>query len=682
MKSYELYRIMCTKSDEEIINAIKEYDIPEEENTTYGSIVLHPFHQAIQIGKVALVDILSKDKNSLSLIDRYGYHPLHTACSKPRVNSILLDLLLYNRITGVDKLKHKLRNLTRAECIYIIRELASGNPIKDVSILLPEVKKIMEDEVRIVKMLLDKDADINCVDAYKEKPLHNAIKSCNVEIVKLLLDYGANPNEITLNGYTILDHAILYGNKEIFKLLIDKCDDTTKQRTSYINAFIYQKVEISECILDLESKIITDNKYILENIFTRSYYDHPLHYACYNISFKRIIKRLIDNCSNINTKNRNGNTPLHIICKSDYEICYVKMIIDSGADINSRNICGITPLYNATESKSFEKVSLLLSLGADTNIEDCCGKTPLYIASKYGDTSIVSILIDHGANVNHADFYGNSVLQAAFNNSNSLDIATKLLEKGANVNSVNSLSLTLLYRACINSKESIENRLKTIKLLIDYGAEINYYSSNNSCLLCRVNDIPQVVELLLENGLDANKLYNTSMGITAVLNHNIFDNLNSIHYVIVHIALQSYTNPCITKNPGFINNLEGIEKSSIKKEIWLKCENELRTIFNTRINKSYYLSIFLTSNNVRLLSRLVNNTLLNELDFSHFNIYGLRLKKSIEIARNRSELVYNSKEKLDSLSSSDSEWNLLPTEIKLSILDLLSDKDLYSLINL
>nr|WIK87323.1 ankyrin repeat protein [Oriental turtle dovepox virus] len=34
MKPYELYRIMCTKSDEEIIYAIKEYDIPDKENTT------------------------------------------------------------------------------------------------------------------------------------------------------------------------------------------------------------------------------------------------------------------------------------------------------------------------------------------------------------------------------------------------------------------------------------------------------------------------------------------------------------------------------------------------------------------------------------------------------------------------------------------------------------------------
>jgi len=77
--------------------------------------------------------------------------------------------------------------------------------------------------VEIVKLLLDKGADVNLPDSgTKITPLHMAVNEGHVEIVRLLISRGSKINAQDLTGGTPLHHAAYKGRFEAAKLLLDK----------------------------------------------------------------------------------------------------------------------------------------------------------------------------------------------------------------------------------------------------------------------------------------------------------------------------------------------------------------------------------------------------------------------------------------------------------------------------
>jgi hypothetical protein len=75
--------------------------------------------------------------------------------------------------------------------------------------------------IEIVKLLLDKGADVNLTDKYGNTPLHLAASDGHIEIVKLLLEKGSDVNSKRRNdGTTPLYWAALNGHIEIVKLLL------------------------------------------------------------------------------------------------------------------------------------------------------------------------------------------------------------------------------------------------------------------------------------------------------------------------------------------------------------------------------------------------------------------------------------------------------------------------------
>lgn len=69
-------------------------------------------------------------------------------------------------------------------------------------------------------------ADINSYDKLGNKYLFYAINSGKLEIVKLLIEKGANVNDVNINGKTALHAAAEAGKLEIVKYFIDYINDT------------------------------------------------------------------------------------------------------------------------------------------------------------------------------------------------------------------------------------------------------------------------------------------------------------------------------------------------------------------------------------------------------------------------------------------------------------------------
>jgi len=88
----------------------------------------------------------------------------------------------------------------------------------------------------IVKLLLDKGADVNGQGEYYGNALQAAARYGNKTIVSLLLDKGANVNAQGGCSGNALQAAARYGHKTVVKLLLDKGADVNAEGGKYGNA--------------------------------------------------------------------------------------------------------------------------------------------------------------------------------------------------------------------------------------------------------------------------------------------------------------------------------------------------------------------------------------------------------------------------------------------------------------
>jgi HEAT repeat protein len=106
--------------------------------------------------------------------------------------------------------------------------------------------------------------------------------------------------------------------------------------------------------------------------------DTLLHDICRGNNNPDIISALIAKGIDVNSKNKNLETPLHIASCFGLEVT-VKSLIGNGANVNVKDECGKTPLHNAAYHLNYKNARLLLDNGADVNLIDKKNNTPLYV---------------------------------------------------------------------------------------------------------------------------------------------------------------------------------------------------------------------------------------------------------------------------------------------------------------
>lgn len=106
----------------------------------------------------------------------------------------------------------------------------------------------------------------------------------------------------------------------------------------------------------------------------------PLHHYCrhFTENYKNIVSLLVKK-GDVNTINRNGETPLHNACWTG-QIEIVQVLLDYGANSNMQNDHGETPLHWASRMGYYDVVKQLLQVGADPNIVGTSG-LPIDVAS-------------------------------------------------------------------------------------------------------------------------------------------------------------------------------------------------------------------------------------------------------------------------------------------------------------
>lgn len=186
-------------------------------------------------------------------------------------------------------------------------------------------------------------------------------------------------------------------------------------------------------------------------------------------SFNEAIKRddyltveaLIGAGSDVNAKDKSGETPLHLAAVRGYPDI-TSLLITEGANVNARDGRELTPLHAAAWGGHKETVALLIDKGAYINAIDENGLTPLHVSALTGSNETIVLLIDNGAEINARNKDGMTPLHvAAFVGQK--EAAELLIDKGADVNAKNKEGVTPLQMASQKGHQPIIELLRTYR---------------------------------------------------------------------------------------------------------------------------------------------------------------------------------------------------------------------------
>ena len=199
-----------------------------------------------------------------------------------------------------------------------------------------------------------------------------------------------------------------------------------------------------------------------------------LHLAASN-GYNDILRALIHAPDvNLNLRTETGHTPIHLAVEH-VRTRSVRLLIDAGADINIPDKYQQTALHTATAIGDDDKIvrALIRAPDVNLNIRTKDGNTPLHFAVARRKEQSLRLLIDAGADINISDNQQRTALHLAASNGYD-DILRALIDApDVNLNLRTETGHTPLHLA-------VEHvRTRSVRLLIDAGADINIHISGN-----------------------------------------------------------------------------------------------------------------------------------------------------------------------------------------------------------
>ena len=267
----------------------------------------------------------------------------------------------------------------------------------------------------VVKMLLDRAANVDPKDLNGETPLHLAVWCGYDSVVNEFLEHGANVNSKDSAGTTPLHVAVRMG----YDLLIN---------------------DLLGYGADLHA----------ENDVGYS----PLLIAALN-GYEQAIKEFVHYKANLNRGNVDGTTACHAAAQRGHDMV-VRQLLIHGADPNVKDKKGVSPLHLAAKEGHYEAVNELLEFHAELDARTLHGRTPLHLAAEERHSHVVKQLLDHNADFWCETKQGHTALDLARIH-NAQEVVTLLLERyprGSNERRLSNASSTTVSRTRSGSESS------------------------------------------------------------------------------------------------------------------------------------------------------------------------------------------------------------------------------------
>jgi len=361
-----------------------------------------------------------------------------------------------------------------------------------------------ENRVYIAGALIVRGSDIEGNNQFGTTPLHIAAVSVSDNVAHLLIELGADIEAKSNHGQTPL-HVAAH-SYSVSRLLIEKYEDIDVKdnngRTPLHFAASVYSLDVAQLLIDAGANTEGIDRSWTEEQHHESG-ESPLHWAAGNgVASLNLALLLIEHGADVNGGHNvaevfdkipreeqeslcpwylggcNGSKPLIEAAQSN-SLAVARLLLEHDVNIEATDHYGRTALYYAAEYDFFDVARLLKNNGANTygidlslmdEQEDPENKDDtglvewdLYRAARENRVDIASTLIDHGANIKAKNQFGTTPLHYAAR-ANSIEMANLLLDQLATVEVKNNDGYTPL------SDAVWKNSLDVARLLIQSGA--------------------------------------------------------------------------------------------------------------------------------------------------------------------------------------------------------------------
>ena len=510
-----------------------------------------PIHYAVYYQLPNMVDMLLANGANVNSVDRGGQNALHILSMQNEYSEAQLDMANTLLKYGIDinaETKSKQTALMLAitngnsEFARFLIENGSDIFIADNDGWNALIYSIYFEDADIVNLLLEEGADVYSEftsDEYVHSAFEMAVSTGNTEIINALIDYGVDINMEDSHGIPFWIYSIVYDQPKLLEEMINQgavLDFVAEDESTPI--IIAACSSASDII-----PILIDNGAYVDSADYGGW--TALYYACYSKEYGFSESQSYDTAvslisagADVNARDVNGSTPL-MIAANEGVSSVVELLIQNGADINVVDSFNGRAITYGVESGDYKTCNILVNAGAELNYEDENAITPLFIALQQNANSIINLFVKSGADINQV-FEERSPISIAIENNNlnavnlliragaditpydsagnspiveagyyhSFNVISSLVGSGLDVNSINPANgYTALISACINKADDVDGQEKTIKQLLNNGADINLIGNDgNSALSGAISsgcDV-KIIQLLIDNGADLN----------------------------------------------------------------------------------------------------------------------------------------------------------------------------------
>lgn len=337
----------------------------------------------------------------------------------------------------------------------------------------PLMCAVKAEKVEIVRLLLNKHADVNAADD-KQTPLHVAAeKDKTGSITRLLLRSKADMELEDELGLTPLFVAAFNGNEAAARCLVEHGARQQGKKPDAFSAIHYACMHSNHTFM---ARLLNAQGPDFEAFYDLAKYNLSIQPFSDTVIKRRslIVRTLLEHGADIHAYGQ-GFTPLQIAAMTAQEQV-VNVLLENGASAEGATvICAHWGLSPST-------VGLLLERGADIEAKDMRWNKPaLTWTAELGSLAILKVLFQHGADVHHKDAHASALLYASGNART--DVVKLLLDAGADPNLQCHQGKTSLTRVASGEgryflagrwwNPTPADRKDTAVLLLDAGCDVS-----------------------------------------------------------------------------------------------------------------------------------------------------------------------------------------------------------------
>lgn len=441
-----------------------------------------PLLAAIDGNHWATAEFLLSQKPDLSSEDKKGNSPLFVTVSRGDAALPIVNLLLaagapvelgpkHGDNAGATPV-HIACALGANGCLESLLKYGASATKKMSSDTTPLHTAVIGGDQLTVQMLCKAGASVSALNDEGRSPLHSSGISGNVGVAVALMQHGAALDEVDCEGWTPLMHAVMKNHVAVAKMFLEKGADP--------NVFA-----------DTESGKL-----------------YPLLIAAM-YGYDAMVKLLLEHRADLSIKVKGDLSPAEAARKNGHEATAKlveaaikkKKAAEKDASNTAKEADGLWQrVVEAVAQKDQDRLRTLINGRAFASLPV---DSRLLAACALGDGKIARDMLQAGADPNkpsNEGFDGVTPLVMAVGVSRSVEVASLLIDAGANVNDEWSEDTTPIFET------TADQFYELAKLLIARGANVNVRMGNGltPLMFAARNGASRCVDLFLDAGADIN----------------------------------------------------------------------------------------------------------------------------------------------------------------------------------